>query len=61
MVKVINETGYKPSSIHKVVDIKVTVMLDAVPGAWHNVEDFLNHFTKHCYVQSAETMEADNA
>lgn len=39
--KIINEKAYKPGMIANVVEIKVTLMLDPVPGAWHEPNDFM--------------------
>lgn len=56
---VINEKAYKPSPINKVIELKVTVMLDGVPGAWHEPEDIMNWIAKHSYVQQVELVEKD--
>lgn len=48
-----NAKAYKPGPVHKIVTIEVVVMLDAVPGAWHQPEDIMNWMCSHSYVQSA--------
>lgn len=61
-----NTEGYafseegKPSEIHKRVELKVTVILDCVPGAFHNVEDHMNWLCQLPYVQQIEVIENDN-
>ena len=49
-----NEQAYKPGQINKQIELKVIVMLDAVPGAWHQPEDIMNWVNQHSYVQSVE-------
>lgn len=57
----LNTEGYaffegKPTKIHKRVELKVTVILDAVPGAFHDVEDHMNWLCQLPYVESIETV-----
>jgi hypothetical protein len=52
--KVINEKAYKPNITSKLVELKVVVMLDSLPGAWHEPEDIMNWICQHSYVQSVE-------
>lgn len=56
-MKVINEGAYKPNGIAEVVEVKIMLMLDPVPGAWHTPNDFLKWVCQHNYVQSAETVK----
>lgn len=58
MTKVVNERAYKPSSVHKVIELKVRVMLDAVPGAWHEPLDIMEWIAQHNYVQDVELVES---
>jgi hypothetical protein len=55
--KVRGKYAYKPSPINKMVKLEVTVMLDAVPGAWHEPIDIMNWIASHNYVQSVELKE----
>ena len=55
-MKVTNEKAYK-SKFAPHVDVSVRLMLDPVPGAWHQPEDFLNWVCQHPYVQEAEVKE----
>lgn len=54
---VTNVEAYTPGPVHKMVEIKITLMLDAVPGAWHQPEDFMRWACQHNYVQKAELLE----
>lgn len=56
-MKKINKDAYTPGPCHKLVIVTVELMLDAVPGAWHTPEDFLNWVCTHTYVQSAECID----
>jgi len=55
--RIVNEAAYKPSAFDRVVELKVSVMLDAIPGAWHEPEDIMNWIAQHSYVQSVELSE----
>lgn len=57
MTKVVNETAYKPGRIANVVKVEVELMLDPVPGVWHDPIDFLNWVCTHNYVQSAKLVD----
>lgn len=59
-MKVVNEKAYKPAAWNRVIELKVSVMLDAIPGAWHQPEDIMNWIAQHSYVQSVE-LAADAA
>jgi hypothetical protein len=61
MPRLVNEKAYKPSIVNPIREIKLTIMLDAVPGAWHQIEDFLKWACSHAYVQSAETIGDSDA
>lgn len=57
-----NTKGYaffegKPSEFHKRVELKVTVILDNVPGAFHQIEDHVNWMWQLPYVQQVEILE----
>lgn len=61
----INTEGYaffegKLSPIHKRVELKVTVILDCVPGAFHQVEDHMNWLCQLPYVQQIEVLNDNN-
>lgn len=56
-MKICNEKAYKPSPVNKMVELKVVVMLDAVPGAWHDPKDIMEWIAQHSYVQSVELHE----
>lgn len=45
---------YKPCAFNKMIELKVIVMLDAVPGAWHEPEDIMRWIASHNYVQQVE-------
>jgi hypothetical protein len=49
---IINGDGYKPGPVHKLFELRVVAMLDAVPGAWHEPEDLMRWIAQHSYVQS---------
>ena len=56
-----NHYGYaffqgKPTVIHKRVSLEVTVILDLVPGAFHQVEDHMNWICNLPYVQDVKVM-----
>lgn len=54
-MKITNENAYKPmKNISRIVKLEVIVLLDAVPGAWHQPEDIMNWINRHNYVQSVE-------
>ena len=56
-----DERRYKPALCHRVIELKVTVMLDAVPGAWHEPDDIMKYIAAHNYVQSVDFIqEIDN-
>ena len=59
-MKVINQNAYKPSPANRVIELRVAVMLDAVPGAWHEPQDVMNWIAQHSYVQSVELEENNN-
>jgi hypothetical protein len=50
----VNPRHYKPGVIHQQVELKVIVMLDACPGAWHHPQDIMRYIAEHNYVQSVE-------
>lgn len=52
-----SERAYKPSAITKMVKLEVTVMLDAVPGAFHQPEDIMRWITENPYVQEVTMTE----
>jgi len=58
-----NKEGYayhegEPSQLGKRVTLQVTVMLDPVPGAFHEVEDHVNHMMQtNPYIQTIEVKE----
>ena len=58
MKTVVNENAYKPTAWSRVVELKVLVMLDAVPGAWHEPKDIMRWIAQHSYVQSVELLDA---
>jgi len=51
---VIPTNNYKAAGIHRQIELKVIVMLDAVPGAWHEPQDIMNYIAQHSYVQRVE-------
>lgn len=56
-MKIVNKDAYKPNAYSKIVKLEVEVMLDAVPGAWHEPEDIMNWIASHSYVQSVTLKE----
>lgn len=58
-MKIVNEKAYKPTIIDRVVTLEVKVMLDAVPGAWHQPEDIMNWIAEHSYVQTVELKQEE--
>ena len=60
-MKVVNERAYKPSAFSKVIEVRVKVMLDPVPGAWHEPKDIMEWIAQHSYVQSVELSEDETA
>ena len=52
--KITDERAYKSGPIHKQIKLEVIVMLDAVPGAWHEPIDIMRWIASHNYVQSVE-------
>jgi len=54
---VIPTNNYKAAGIHRQIELKVIVMLDAVPGAWHEPQDIMNYIAQHSYVQRVEFVE----
>ena len=64
MDTIVNKEGYaffdgKPSKFHKRVELKVTVVLDTVPGAFHSIEDHMKWFCQLPYVQQVEVIEKE--
>jgi hypothetical protein len=59
-LKVINPNAYKPIPIlgdSQVFELKVTAIIDAMPGAWHNPQDLMEWIANHSYVQHVELIE----
>jgi len=61
----LNTEGYaffegKPTRNHKRVELKVTVILDHIPGAYHEVEDHMNWLCHNPYVQQIEVIDNDH-
>lgn len=54
MIIMNNPKAYKPSPMDKVITIEVKVMLDAVPGAWHQPTDIMQWMCQHNYVQEVK-------
>lgn len=46
-----NAKAYKPTRYDLVVELKVTVLLDSTPGAWHQPDDIVRWIARHSYVQ----------
>lgn len=53
-----NTEAYQVTPIHKVIELKVTVMLDAIPGAWHEPDDIMRWIASHSYVQQVELINS---
>lgn len=51
---VLNKKAYKPTTKGQIITLEVKVMLDLVPGAWHEPKDIMNWIATHSYVQSVE-------
>lgn len=60
MFKLVNSKAYKPGPVNKMIELKVIVMLDAVPGAWHEPEDVMRFINTHNYVQSVELVKTQS-
>jgi hypothetical protein len=52
-----NPNAYPVSPIASTMKLEVVVMLDPVPGAWHDPEDFFRWLFQHTYVQSVELID----
>lgn len=55
-MKITNPNRYE-SNFAKKVEIKIELMLDSVPGAWHKPEDFMKWVCGNNYVQTVELVE----
>jgi hypothetical protein len=55
-----NENAYKAAPARKNTTFRVVVMLDMVPGAWHEPEDFVRFAFNNHYVQNAEIVKHGN-
>lgn len=56
-MKIVNTKAYKPTAISTVIELKVKVLLDEVPGAWHDPEDIMNWMANNPYIQSVELVD----
>ncbi len=59
-ITAVNPDRYVAGPAYRRVTITLDVALDMVPGAYHQVEDFLLAFTNNPYVQSASTAVLPN-
>lgn len=55
--RIMNPGNYEPGLVNRQVELKVGVMLDAVPGAWHSPADIMTWIAKHNYVQFVELVK----
>jgi hypothetical protein len=60
MSKTIENPNRYESKFAKKVKIEIELMLDMVPGAWHEPEDFMKWVCQHNYVQSVTLVEKDS-
>lgn len=55
--KIVNEKRYKAGPTARIVEVRLKVMLDSVPGVMHQIEDAMPGLFQNPYVQSAEIVE----